>query len=69
MVPPAMEGLKPAPKHFRDRLYTADYIKKVMAEGRPGSAMAPFPKIQGQELDDLAAFLNSLFDQQQYKEE
>lgn len=69
MVPPAMEGLKPAPKHFRDRLYTADYIKKVMAEGRPGTAMAPFPKIQGQELDDLAAFLNSLFDQQQYKEE
>lgn len=69
MVPPAMEGLKPAPKHFRDRLYTADYIKKTMAEGRPGTAMAPFPKIQGQELDDLAAFLDSLFDQQQYKEE
>lgn len=69
MVPPAMEGLKPAPKHFHDRLYTADYVKKIMAEGRPGTTMAPFPKIQGQELDDLAAFLNSLFDQQQYKEE
>ncbi|MBZ0137691.1 MAG: cbb3-type cytochrome c oxidase subunit II [Planctomycetes bacterium] len=70
IVPPAIEsGYHPAPKHFRDRLYSADYIKHVMQEGRKGTTMVPYRAIEGRELDDLVAYLNSLFATDQYKEE
>lgn len=69
LVPEAMEGLKPAPKHFRDRVYTADYIADVLDNGRAGTSMGKYPQITGQDRSDLVAFLNSLFDKQKYKEE
>ncbi|MCA8935335.1 MAG: cbb3-type cytochrome c oxidase subunit II [Planctomycetes bacterium] len=69
LVPEAMEGLKPAPKHFRDRVYTADYIAHVLDNGRAGTSMGKYPQITGQDRSDLVAFLNSLFDKQKYKEE
>jgi cbb3-type cytochrome c oxidase subunit II len=68
-VPAVMEAaLKPGPKHFLDRMYTAGYIRQVMAEGRPGTGMAPYPAISGKDADDLAAYLASLFDKDKYKE-
>lgn len=70
MVPEAVENsFRPAPKHFRDRLYSAEYTKHVMQAGRPGTTMVPYPSIQGRDLDDLVAYLNSLFAKDQYDEE
>lgn len=70
IVPETVEGtFKPSPKHFRDRLYSADYLKQVMQEGRPGTAMGPYKGIQSRDLDDLTAYLNSLFAKEQYDEE
>ncbi|MCB9893498.1 MAG: cbb3-type cytochrome c oxidase subunit II [Planctomycetes bacterium] len=70
IVPDSIDSaLKPGPKHFPDRLYTPAYIAKVMAEGRPGSGMAPYPGINGKDAEDMAAYLGSLFNKAKYKEE
>lgn len=67
-VPESMENLKPSPKHFADRLYTPEYLNHVLDNGRAGTAMAPFRNIQGQDREDLIAYLSSLFDKKKYKE-
>ncbi|MBX3474956.1 MAG: cbb3-type cytochrome c oxidase subunit II [Planctomycetes bacterium] len=69
IVPPAMENLKPAPKHFRDRLYEPGYLAEVIRKGRPGSAMAGYSQFSDAELQDLVAYISSLFDQKLYPED
>ncbi|MDC1141571.1 cbb3-type cytochrome c oxidase subunit II [Planctomycetota bacterium] len=63
---PANRAFKPAPKEFKDRLYHPDYLKRVMVEGRPGTTMAPYPQIQGGDLENLIAYLSSLYDKSEY---
>ena len=69
LVPESMESLQPAPKHFRDRLYSADYLKHVFEKGRPGTVMVPATGVKPADYDDLVAYLSSLFDRQKYKAE
>jgi mono/diheme cytochrome c family protein len=69
IVPPAMENLKPAPKHFRDRLYDPTYLVQVIRKGRPGTAMAGYSNLSDRDVEDLAAYVSSLFDPKLYKEE
>jgi cbb3-type cytochrome c oxidase subunit II len=57
----------PAPKHFRDRLYHPDEVRRVLQQGRPGSAMVAFPNLKPAEVDALIAYMASLFDREQYK--
>ena len=70
VVPEAIEAsLRPAPKHFKDRLYSAEYVADVMQNGRLGTGMAPYAGIKGQDLQDLTAYLASLFNKERYKED
>lgn len=69
IVTPAMENLKPAPKHFRDRLYDPAYLVQVIRNGRPGTAMVGFKALSDRDVEDLAAYVSSLFDSKLYKEE
>lgn len=69
VVPEIMEkALKPSPKHFRDRVYAPDYVRKVIEQGRPGTTMASFAHLPSEEKDALVAYLASLFDADKYKE-
>ena len=69
-MPDSVEAsFRPSPKHFRDRLYSADYTRHVMQEGRPGTTMVAYRGIEGRDLDDLTAYLNSLFATEQYDKE
>ncbi|MBK9974755.1 MAG: cbb3-type cytochrome c oxidase subunit II [Planctomycetes bacterium] len=69
LVPPSMENLKPSPKHFRDRLYEPAYLAGVIRNGRPGTAMVGFTAFSDPEVQDLVAYISSLFDVTRYKEE
>lgn len=69
VVTQAMENLKPAPKHFRDRLYQPAYLVDVIRKGRPGSAMPGFTQLGDRDVEDLATYISSLFDPKLYKEE
>jgi cbb3-type cytochrome oxidase cytochrome c subunit/mono/diheme cytochrome c family protein len=69
MVTEQMEAaLKPSPKHFRDRLYTPEYVRQVLREGRPGTTMPGFPDLTEEQIQALTAYMASLFDEAGYKE-
>jgi cytochrome c oxidase cbb3-type subunit I/II len=62
------QAFKPAPKHFRDRLYTPEAARDAIRQGRPGTGMPPFPNLSDEEVDALVAYMASLFDNEKYKE-
>lgn len=67
-VPANMESLRPAPKHFSDRLYSPEYTKLAIRQGRPGTTMAGYAsdRISDADLEALSAYLASLYDAKRY---
>jgi mono/diheme cytochrome c family protein len=61
---PAAAGIDPKPRNFRDPGFwkgrSAEQLRLVVREGRPGTLMPPFEGILSDaEIDDVVAYLQS----------
>ena len=60
---PAAVALNPKPKSFADAAFwegrTDDALKTTIRAGKPGTAMAPFPQLNDQDVANLTAYLRS----------
>lgn len=61
---PAAAAITPRPRNFRDPAFwtgrTPQQLKLVVAEGRPGTLMAPFKDaLSAAEIDDVVTYLQS----------
>lgn len=57
---PAGIALNPRPKDFTRRLFKPAYLKEILLQGVPGSAMPPFAQFSEQEFNSLSAYITSL---------
>ncbi len=56
----AAMALNPRPKDFTRRLFKTSYLKEILQQGVPGSAMPPFPGFSDQDLESLSAYITNL---------
>ncbi len=61
---PAAAAIEPRPRNFRDPAFwkgrTREQLRLVIAQGRPGTLMAPFEGVLSPaEIDDVVAYLQS----------
>ncbi|RME61244.1 MAG: hypothetical protein D6780_02060 [Candidatus Dadabacteria bacterium] len=54
-------GLHPRPKDFTRRVFELEYFKSIVKEGVAGTAMPPFANLSDEDLENLSAYVTSLF--------
>jgi cbb3-type cytochrome c oxidase subunit II len=55
------ENLTPAPRDLSARLFSVEYLRKVIKGGRPGTAMPPFAALTDDQINSLSHHLKGLF--------
>jgi cbb3-type cytochrome c oxidase subunit II len=58
---PAAMALNPRPKDFTRRIFDPQYLKSILNQGVPGSAMPPFSSMSDENKENISAYVTSLY--------